>query len=345
MFGYRERIPIKVLTDKGVVPIDTLVPGEFVYEYHTGNLLEIKDIVDLDVDDVYEVEYSDHRKSYYQSKDYIYLGNSVSRIGDFFKNKFSMKLENINSNFTQFPLEYEKNRIRKQLVPDPYIAGALLIYGDLNLEFINLPSNMNIPTSLLYKYNLDYGNTVDGNKNTFICLGDPYKREITWNKFFPLSNFYAKTHNNNDPIIPNEYLLGNINDREQFIRGIFDIGCDFNVYKDFIAISHSEELMLNEVQKILWSLGILSHVVYNPKYETGNRLYHLIILGDYNNYPGLFYNINKIEKSIENNNMKEDFKLQLKKIKWKCIGYTSNIILDKKYMFYITDNFLPRISL
>jgi hypothetical protein len=350
MFKYGERVPINILTERGIIPIEKTRAGDYVYEYNTGKRLEVKNIIDLDIDDIYEITFSDHRKSYSYFDDFVYLGNYTTTLKKFVRNISYVKdfgYENIRyGNIIQFPIEYEKSKIKSPLTPDPYIAGVLLIYGNYNSKHINIPNNLNIPGFLFFKYNLEYGSVFEENNMTFIKNKDASEKNITWEEFFPSYKFYAKSHDNNDPIIPDEYMFGSINDREQFIRGIFDIGSYLNTYKDFVGISHSEETMLKEVQKVLWSLGILSTISYNPNYETGNRVYHLKIEGQYENYPGLFYDINKIEKSIENRfKYREDFKMNLKDIKWRCMGYITNIVLEKPNMYYITENFLPKISL
>ena len=132
--------------------------------------------------------------------------------------------------------------------------------------------------------------------------------------------------------------------------GAFDIGYSKSIFPDSISISLKDEYRLVLIQRMLCSMGILSNVYYDPtmkdKYE---RKYRLDIVGNYDTYPGFFYDINYINRVLINDNRKfnfeRPFELRIKPIKKYTEGYMYNIEVNKPNAIYIDSNFLPRISL
>jgi hypothetical protein len=275
------------------------------------------------------------------------------------------------------------NKVTNPVSPDPYVAGALLIYGDQKDPYINLPSFTSaINTTLAHKYQLNYANERSANGNFYFRYnGAPFDKLITWDEFFPNYTFSAKPGNLENPSdVPLEYHRSSIRDRIQFIQGVFDAGYDKTIFPNSCGIAHISGSKLLEVQKILWSLGILSTITYDQSIlcrmepdkisiseptipSTGgnikvdisfkipssykNKDYRLYVLGKNSIYPGMFYNVESIENLIQNKYKSHKyfkFKLEIKSIKFCDKISTRNILLNKPYMKYLTDNFLPKIS-
>lgn len=304
--------------------------GDIVYEYGTGHEFTIEKFIDSDIEDIYKIEYNDGRITFCRESEL-----------------------RLYKNMDVFPyyINYNKDRVINLLTPDPYIAGALLIYGDSSDEYVNLPFDSDAVNNLFsHKYQLNYGNklSLDG-KLYFTYNGDSVDKLITWKEFFPNNyTFFAKFKDDKHPLVPLEYQRASINNRKQFIRGVFDVGYNKEVFPDTCGILHEKMDNLLEVQKILWSLGILSIVTYNTNLPVTckGKNYRLEVVGGYDGYPGFFYNIDSIERMIIHGKHSggTNFKLQIKSVEWYSKTYMRNILLRKPYVHYLMDNFLPRIS-
>lgn len=355
------QFPVIVQTQRGNIPIDNLNVGDVVYSYESGRELEILGFTNYD-ENIYKVEYNDGRFSYN-------TGRELDR----------MKNMSISQNY----IDYNKKKIVNPLYPDPYIAGALLIYGDQTDPYLNLTTdNSNINNFFSNKYQLNYADEVsDNGKSYFRYNGDSVDKKITWEEFFSNYVLLGRQENTKDSsIVPLEYHRSSISDRLKFLRGVFDMGYDKELFPNGCGIAHTSKDNLLEVQKILWSLGILSTITYDqtvpclmkvdkistdtpmliddrvivnvniefkiPENYKG-RDYRLYILGKQSNYPGFFYNVDSIENMIGNSYKTQKylkFKLQIKSVKFQSKVRATNILLNKPYVAYLTDNFLPKIS-
>jgi len=342
---------IKVLTSKGIKSTNKLYPYDKLYDYLSDEYLIVKKVIPIKYDLICNVIYDDNRSQLIGYDDFTYIGNGyISQLNEdlnWIRNNIELK-------------EFKFNDSYNPMIPDPYIAGILLVYGDQSNEYISLPSDIvNGNNVFAYKYKVDYANILENNKVYFAYINDLDKR-ITWEEFFPNYIFYAKTHNKKDPIIPYEYQFASLNDRKQFIRGIFDVAYDKDYFQYNDTIIHEDENVLKEIQKILYSLKIPSRINYTPYYKFPedkypsqmkyNRNYTLEIIANKNNYPGFFYYVDYIKNMIYNNQneiipINKDYRYKIKEIKPIGPGVLDNIILDKKNAVYVTDSYLPRISL
>lgn len=334
MRGLNEYIDTNIITQNGIVSISNVHIGDRVYDFHTGKMLEVKDVIESKCTDIMQVLYSDGRKEFKLHDDVLYGGKKELR-----------------------PLEFNPDKVKDPLYPDPNIAGVLLIYGDYDSNEIKLPLDMDEINNLFaHNYNLDYGMITNRNTVNFSFNHSP-NRFITWDEFFPHYDFYAKSKKITSSAVPNEYMYSSIKDRIQFIRGIFDVGYNKKRFPDSIGIEHWNEERLLLVQRMLWSLGVPSIVEYNPVYIDDDnmvreyqydRKYHLKILGDKDSYPGFFYDINNLEYMIGKDSWERKLNPQwifkIVNCKHYCHGYMKNIILEKPTWYYTAD-YLPRLSL
>lgn len=343
-----EYYPINVLTHSGIVELSYIVPGDYVYEYKTGNFLKVLNVTKPTKCIIYQITYNDKRIDFIGNNDFIFTGKNIIDVTSVNRNTtFSEIIQN--------PINFNKVVI-PNIDPDPYLAGAFLIYGDYNDKYINLPYDMNgINDVFLNKHSVtSILSESNNNKIYFKYTGDHENKKITWNRFFnTYSNININKRNKKSPIVPSIYSRGSIKDRIQFIRGVFDVGYSSKIFKNnTIGIIHNNVRNLKQIQEILWSLGILSKIEFD-KYINSNNKYKLEILGKYNGYPGFIYNINEIENLLSNNIINSDkFKLSIDKISNNNIsglryniGYMSNLILEKPQAIYLNDKFLPRVSI
>lgn len=351
MLGLNEYIPIYVQSRRGVVSIDDINYGDTVYEYGTGRELKVIDITNREDDNIYRAEYTDGRSQIYRANDLLFTGNGIGSVAELSKRK----------DFPEMPLkaiELFRAPVSRPLYPDPCIAGALIIFGRYDTPYINLPLDRSGVNQLFaHKYNLDYADKLEDNTTFYAYNGGDKSEPITWKEFFPYYDFYATSGMARSPLIPDEYTRASIIDRKKFIRGVFDIGYSPDMFPDNVGIASTSEDRLSEVQKMLWSLGVLSKISYDPNLPLARgRNYRLDIIGEYDGYPGFFYDINNIRRHLRNDNIIKrpisDFKMKISSIgpvhhngSYICRGYMRNIVLNKPRALYVTDNFLPRVSI
>lgn len=357
MIGINNTISTYVETTKhSSVPIQDLIPGDKLYEYKTNNLLEVQRVKKLPHDVIWEIAYNDGRLSYISSSDLIYTGHSICKmipaidkclIRDRFDNS-PVQLSIIK----QYPVEFIKDQLVDTLNPDPYIAGALLIHGDFDDEYINLPMDReSADNHFAHRYNLDFSEMKVGNNRCYYQYnGAPKSEAIKWVDFFKGHRIYATTKCMEDPIIPFCYTRSSMTNRWKFIMGAFDIGYSQKLFPETVSISANDEYRLVLVQRMLCSMGILSKVSYDGSINDKiGRCYRLDIVGSYDTFPGFFYDIDHINRILQNHNRKFNFEptfeLRIESIKKYTEGYMYNIELNKPNAIYIDSNFLPRISL
>lgn len=328
----------KLLTQRGIVDVRDAVPGDFLYEYGTNNMIEIKDIILKDEWSRFSAHYSDGRTEEYGNDELIYFGGKMYKPYQVANMIFS-KCQPIEL----YSVGFGEKKVLAPLDPDPYAAGALLGYGDFNNEYMNLP----------YKKTC----VVDGicNKYGIECIGDEdstvyfrYKGSeelIKWIDFFHYE-FILNTVKG--PLFPKEYVYSRFEDRVQFIRGLFDMGYSKTVTPDTVSLTMNDDIKIKSVQRILWSLGILCNIQYiNGKFQ-------LDVIGKDEDYPGFFYDINNIGNIANTDNVcyktNPKFYLYIEHVFTSLMKPYPNdpiyyIYTDKPNRIYWSDQFLPRVTM
>lgn len=341
-----DRIPLKIQTHRGDLDIKDILPFDKVYDYVTGKEVVVQKLIQLPRKPVYRIGYTDGREDFYQHDELIHLGNRNVRLDQFFRFE---KPEPI----TQHPMPYDEV-IREPLRPDPYVSGALLVYGEFDMPWINLPffSRYDHPfinilvdrlgpgTQLGFKYQLHP--ILDRKRRR---LGFRYTRSgdfVTWMDFFgvTMGSIHKKKHSEE---LPDIYIKASISDRWQFVRGVFDTGFDERDFPDDIAIGHRSEKRLRSFQRILWSLGVLSHIRPDPSLKRG-RKYRLDILSHRNEWDKFFYQ-GKFYPVQHTNRRDSELRLRVKSFDLFGNAFSHGISLGEPGRLYITNNFLPRVSL
>ena len=374
---------IKVQTERGDVPIENVQIGDIVYEYNTGHPYEVLDVVEEDRM-MYRAKYNDGRMMYYSEGELDVLRSITP---------------------SQECIRFG-SRIANPLQTDPYTAGVFLVYGDRTDEYMNLPFDVSCVNSHFgNSYNIEFDNKVPENgKRYYRFKGSPEGSKIKWSEFFPNLtngtiidatiepdattlpsnggsvnvdvniNYYGQ--NASTTLIPFEYQRARITDRMKFIRGVFDMGYDRITFPDDCGIAHWDKTFLEEVQKMLWSLGILSVIEYdeesasayhpvittsssnlssdggsisvNIEYKpSAGKYWQLYVVGKSAVEPGLFYNVETIENMLDNKFRTLRYvkmKFRINSIKEIIQQKTPRLIFRKPYLLYNTDNFLPKIG-
>lgn len=351
MRGINAYHPTMVHTHRGLIEMRDIIPGDRVYEYGTSRQVTVLKAVFPEVDHLYKIEYVDKRTQIVMEHSAIFEGNSIVRIRDAFNLLQKVGPFLTYGDIKTFPIDFVGKRIYTRPFPDPLVAGALLTYGDYDDPYINLPSDRDgINDHFAHRYNLDYANYLEHGKVYFKFNGAPEDSRITWKEFFPSQNMFVTSRCFNDPLIPIEYQRASIADRWHYVQGAFEIGYSQKMFPNSVSIAHTSERRLEELQKMLWSLGIMSKISYDPSLEPSKeRQYRLDLIGKFEGYPGFFYNVENIEH-ISNNDWDVPhpdryIPFAISSIDYMTEGVVGNLILDRPRVVYTEGNFTPRVSI
>lgn len=352
MKEFDDKIPIMVQTHRGNISIDDVIPGDVVYDFFTSEELVVMSLANHGIEDTYRIRYSDGREDFYQSRELIYNGIEAITVEDFLRKLKLFYMDNPLSEWDKKidvnPITYNQNVVVNPVFPDPYIAGALLIHGNFDHEWANLPLDRSAANpAMAHKYHLNFANLTRPNTVFFRFNGSPPESIITWKEFFPK---YPTLFSNELFFIPDEYMRASINDRWQFIRGAFDVGYNRHFFPESCSAAAIYEIRLQELQKMLWSLGIISTVRYDPGLPVARgRRYRIDVHEPRVHYPRFFYHVD-----IMSRHMVQDRRIQvnhpllnlhIKGIKRFNRSASSSLVLDRPRRAWLSGNFLPRISL
>ena len=330
----------KVITTKGIVPITNVHIGDKLYEYGTGDPIEVKDIITTDCKNGVRLTFTDGRSEIYGCCEYVPVGVLVQA-----KDIVDKHIDGV---FYLYEVEFDRKRITEPLYPDPYVVGAFFMYGDYSDEYLNLPmGRYEANNNISHKYNIDYFPTIGNGKVYFQWKGKNTDHRITWKEFFSKYDFYAKDKCGVQPPIPLDYMFGWKNDRVQFIRGAFDLGYHPELNPDRVAVNHWSKERLEWLQWMVWSMGIPAEIVEYPEYNDGKVKYQLNVLGVGDRYPGFFY-WSYLEQQI----IKDYLHPRLDHI--KQFGIAKAELIDEPYVMttpifakdtiFLSSQFLPRCT-
>ncbi len=358
-YSVNGRIDSYILTSDGVKNILSLNPDDVVYEYNTGRPIMIRGITYCEPQPIYEITYTDGRTMKVPVTEMIYTGgNDDIHQLNILKNKIDSfifdKVKPCIIDFNRIDnVKFVMNKIR-----DPYLVGALLTYGDWSIPYINLPLVDSNVFDYFSNMHLVEPSLLDS-KIVFKWRQRDDETFVTWGQFFP-QLYYGCTseYRQTNDIFISEYTMESLSDRLQFIQGIFDIGWDKSIFPDHVGIIHFSETRLKEIQRVLWSLGILSKISYDPNIQCtkwsedmGMKWRLDVIYNKHRIFPNFFYNEEAITYHINNDlklvdlPLRRDFILKIESIKcYKSSGYMFNVVTENPCMVYVTDNYLPRVS-
>lgn len=327
-----------VLTNRGVIEAKDVLPGDYLYEYGTSRRLNINYVEELKHQRVYDIRYTDGRMEKVAGDQKIFFNNRI-----YTPEELSGEMLNNIIPIKRHVCDYGK--LYEDLYPDPYVAGALFIYGDLNDKYINLPVDRYEADDVLrYKYGITYANETSKTKKYYTYIGSNEK--ITWVDFFKDYNFFHKNRILSEPIVPKEYQYAAPADRIQFITGVFDIGYSPEDTPDTVSITHTDGFMVDIVQTILWSLGIMCN-----SWRRDDGKYQLDVLGPEEDYAGFFYNINFRSRMI--NNIAEVYKCN-PTLELRIKSVTPSLLMsnerwytfytDQHNAIYYSNQYLPMVA-
>lgn len=347
-------IDYRVITKRGVLPVSKLNIGDYVYDFITGNAIEVNGIEKTEKTDAYIVTYTDKRSMQLLNSDKMFTGELVMPLDDIIvKINLAAGINTIFVPLIQHRLEFDKNTVKAPIVnPDPYTAGIFYAYGDFNDKYANLPITLHEAERMFldqYNYRL---NGLGGAGRVYFCRPNT-DYPLLWEELFADGFQYELWYDKEVRVardIPDRFVYGTVKERIQFISGIFDAGFQPEFFEDSVGIVGNNTHILQEVQKMLWSLGVISTVTFDPNLHIFNGIdYKLQIFKSEEKFPIFLYNIDKINRVLDQSNImgKGDAILPIIPQKISKVGkaYSYNVILDKPNRLFLTANYLPKVSI
>lgn len=341
----KDYLDYAVITTKGVKSITDINIGDYVYEFNTGRKVMVTGVEKTEPEIVYHIIYTDGRSQMFLGNQFIYTGQKIEFLPDEKETK-----EITFSSLNPKRIEFDQYPVIEGL--DPYTFGMLYMFGNFYDSYVNLPISVGQASRLL----LD--------KYTFINVGEigydycyfrynNSDQNIKWTDLFEIGS-------QEDVIsamrsIPDKYIYTSAKNRIQFVTGVFDFGVDLDMsYRKNISIINNDSLRLNELQRILWSLGIISITNYSvPIHNFLGIDYMMTVLPslENNGYPKFFYNIDKINRFIMESNALDNVQIKnfetLPKLFTKFgtkKKWSYQLHLEEPKVVFLTKNFLPMVS-
>ena len=325
------KIPRYILTKRGIINENEIVPGDIFYEYGTGNELEVTGVEPQPFETMYLVKYSDSREDIVTNGELIYSGTYLF---------YPMDIDKVDKG-SLIPTVLKYNHQVPMSNTDAYLSGAFLSYGDLSSKYLSIKTSV-LNDNLDYMLNL-YKAGESGEYTLF-----KYKKNdeecITWEEYF---KDFAVSPN---MVYPMKYLYGSLNTRKRFLRGVFDCGYDKELSPDDVSILHDNLNILHQIQRMLWSCGILSYVFTE---KTMKGYYRLQLLGASEYSTEFFYNeeyiLNMLNSNINTSKLDPTFKWELYDINMMSGVEPSYVprfyIKDRNHALYLNGDFIPKVSL
>ncbi|MBD5584878.1 MAG: hypothetical protein HDQ88_07340, partial [Clostridia bacterium] len=216
-----------IVVEGGMKRVSTLIPSiDRVVEFHTNRLLDIRDI-GIEVIPLLNVKLSDGTETCIFAHDYT--------IG-------TMEL---------YPVDFHNDDELYRL--DPYTVGSLLMYGDYDDEYINLPSYFSYVNSYLLDRNgWEMGQKLGTGGKVYFAYKYSNYDLVRWTDFF--RNVKCRVMEGCEPVFPLEYATGTFRTRRQLLSGVFDVGYVREPFDNRLQISSIHEERLMAVHDILRSM-------------------------------------------------------------------------------------------
>lgn len=344
----------RVITPRGDIPIKNIRPGDYVYNYLTNEVKEVKDVKRV-ADRCFSVIYSDGRILSCLNSDLVLDGGEIIDMETF---KYHISNQSIKDLFTRI---YYFNC--DETPRNAALIGALYTYGDWSKNNINLPITPSKAYELYgdtYEYKLmkhkigdndlftEFINpTLEGFMNTSLF----WTNKIKYTDVF-YREYFTEIYDKEKRTIPKRYMYGSYKTRNQFMNGVVDMGKHFFTEAGELTIYCGNKYIVKELQKMLWSMGIISTSIYSPGHsKIFGYDYNITIRKRGNKVPEFIYNIQDIKDINNKQNQKNyefipDFKVVPVMIKeMPNMIMTYNIMLDKPNQPFLLSNFMPKISL
>lgn len=347
----KQILNLSVLTNRGILDIGDILPGDYVYNSFDGHPMLVKEIHLLPLGSIYRVNYSDKRIMLYHDSQSIiydtyhhYKNNTVSI--NYTSPDLLMTHTNISSHIEQYQIDLSdnSNNIFNLDIIDEYIIGPLLMYGDINDIYVNLPKKLfnNIDEEYIdssCKYIT--GAIIYDDKVYF--RSSYHTTRLCWYDLLN-SAIYANIRKNNSITdILSSYLYTSVSTRSRLVKSIIKTGIyKIDEYSKNVIIHISPNITLTQIfRNIMISLGINAEYVFiingnlnllSIKFRNSKEFIYYCMNGyifetPYSNYKG-FTSIKSIIKVSEQR-------------------YSYQLLLhgNDRFGCFLTSNMIPIISI
>lgn len=361
-----EAYPLGVQTSFGP---DTVSDGKKpidVISYHTGTPSGIMGVRKFPGNRRYKLTFSDGREGIYHHDELFYFdGKCISfqdllyRIAQSTDYSISPRevfdLLNLGTDVKVLPtaelsvecpapVNYSIQYQQGYLSPDAYTAGALLPNIDIERTYVNLPlkfADALESIQIMNRWKVCNGDGIETIAFTDLRGDRITVRDDLMNKF--VRSMVDAEHS----AIPSPYVICNIIQRWDFIRGFFDSNCDVrrDVRQDLtMIISAPYYDRLLTIQTIIRSLGMMAQAIEG----SGTTKHpHILVVTPTSNRLESFFNLaDKAETAFM---LAQQFpgkkaRLYLTSIKEVEPGYSFGIKLKTSRQIYLGNDFVPRVS-
>lgn len=280
---------IPVADDRHYVQIKDIKVGDLVYN-RLGSPVKVLGVYPQGKKDVYRVQFTDgryldcckdHLFSYYtQDQKTKYAHNKYntppkfnvstveellnSGIGNICGNRVSLKYWIPNNQ----PIEREE----QDYYLNPYVLGVLIGDGCLTERQLTISSNDSFivekVSSLLNVENIVKRSSIHTYSWYFVISDRMYEKR---NKLVSTADVLSEipeldNMHSYEKFIPDIYKYGSIEQRYKLLQGLFDTDGTVDKYRARVSFSTTSKQLVDDIQEVLWSLGISSTV------EVDNRL-------------------------------------------------------------------------
>lgn len=300
--------------------VKDVCPGDYLIDRH-GNATRVLQIFPQGLKDVYKITFKDGRVAYCNDEHLWTYHNVCARDYLELETKTLREIINIvkdkgyrSDGAWRFSVPFNQpvNYPSQSLAFDPYLLGLLLGDGC----FREQPNNRNLKfsdsTGELVQNFQQLGWTIHRNSlsNYTYTFKDIGGKNIHIREFceqYQLQSLYNKL--TEDKIIPQEYLIGSVDQRLSLLQGLLDTGGIVDL-KGCINFNTINITLAKQVQQLCWSLGlicVISTDKRHDKYTTG-VCYNLHITGTPEIKIQFFrysYKKQRLEQWMQNSKCKE----------------------------------------
>lgn len=345
---------IPVADDRHYVQIKDIKVGDLVYN-RLGNPVKVLGVYPQGKKDVYRVQFTDgryldcckdHLFSYYtQDQKHKHTHGkystspkfNVSTVEELLSHGVSYDGRNNRLHLRYWiPNNQPIEREEQDYYLNPYVLGVLIGDGCLTERQLTISSNDSFivekVSSLLNVENIVKRSSIHTYNWYFVISDRMYEKR---NKLVSTADVLSEipeldNMHSYEKFIPDIYKYGSIEQRYKLVQGLFDTDGTVDKYRARVSFSTTSKQLVDDIQEVLWSLGISSTV------EIDNRLsghhkhvcYTIYVRTSFQIKKNLFTLPRKLNKIIDY----EDYhKTTNKKIRsYDFIGIQSIEKLDKQ---------------
>lgn len=345
---------IKIFTDRGIKNINDINNMDFVYEYDQKRKILVRDLISMDNEELYLIEFSDGRKGKYFGNE-IFIGWNcqnrkyesvkVNQLYDRFvtskTNNEEYKIELRTNSCIEFGLDVLDEIIPYHNIPY-YTIGYMICDYDNESSLFNI-SNVDVES---IEYISHYHNIVpyNGIDTKHITFKTNYQKDVHVDDIIPTEYMSYDNKTIDMKLLLHTILYSSEFDRMEFIRGMMDnCGDIINSNISPLYFMNSNPDLIDVFVNIVRSLGFIVSIK-----EHDNSYIAYIICNDKRIYD-FFYNMkikNKIDLEMLKilNNHPHVFHNNILSINKLGIHHRYQLLLEHDRMLYIDSNFLPRLS-